>query len=112
LTILFIYPVSSEAMYFLITKMRERGVARSWPEIRRDAGIRADINICNEMCQLLNRDSEIARLRPQSMPLDPVPLPPLLDARLSGMATNAFTLSGLEEVDGVLYAQSWYCRER
>ena len=36
------------------------------------------------------------------MPLDSVPLLPLMDARLSGMATNAFTLSGLEEIDGCL----------
>ena len=59
----------------------------------------------------LNRTSDIAEIRPAGMPLDAVPLPPLLDARISGMATNAFTLSGLEEIDGCLYAQSWWCRE-
>ncbi len=26
------------------------------------------------------------------------------------MASNAFSISGLEEIDGVLYARSWYCR--
>lgn len=98
-------------MYFLITRMREKGVARDWKVIRQTVGIRGDINIKPQMCALLNRSSEIAELRPQGMPLDSVPLPPLLDARLSGMATNAFTLSGLEEIDGVLYAQSWWCRE-
>lgn len=97
-------------MYFFITVMREKGVARPWKEIRGATPIRGDININNEMCQALNRTSDIAIMRPPSMPLDKVPLLPLLDARISGMATNAFTISGLEEIDGVLYAQSWYCR--
>ena len=98
-------------MYFLITRMREKGVARDWKAIRQTVGIRGDINIRPQMCAPLNRSSDIAEILPQGMPLDPVPLPPLLDARLSGMATNAFTLSGLEEIGGVLYAQSWWCRE-
>ncbi|MNL08964.1 hypothetical protein D3C87_1297090 [compost metagenome] len=95
--------------------MRERGVARDWKAIRQTVGIRGDINIRNQMCEQLNRTSDIAEIRPAGMPLDsvplPLPLPPLLDARLSGMATNAFTLSGLEEIDDCLYAQSWWCRE-
>jgi hypothetical protein len=98
-------------MFFVITRMREKGVARDWKAIRQTVGIRGDINIRNQMCTLLNRTSDIAELRSQGMPLDAVPLPPLLDARLSGMATNAFPLSGLEEIDGCLYAQSWWCRE-
>lgn len=98
-------------MYFLITVMREKGVARPWKDIRGDTPIRGDINIRNQMCEQLNRMSDIAEMRPPSMPLDEVPFRPLLDARISGMATNAFTISGLEEIDGVLYAQSWYCRD-
>ncbi|MGY2258099.1 hypothetical protein [Pseudomonas sp. SDO55104_S430] len=98
-------------MYFFITVMREKGVARPWKDIRGSTPIRGDININNEMCQALNRTSDIAVMRPQGMPLNKVPLLPLLDARISGMATNAFTISGLEEIDGVLYAQSWWCRD-
>ncbi len=98
-------------MYFLITVMRENGVVREWKVIRQTVGIRGDINIRNQMCEQLNRTSDIAEIRPAGMPLDAVPLLPLMDARLSGMATNAFTLSGLEEIDGCLYAQSWWCRE-
>lgn len=97
-------------MYFLITRMREKGVARPWTDIRHSVPIRGDVNICNEMCQALNRTSDIASVR-GPMPLEPSALLPLLDARVSVMATNAFTLSGLEEIDGVLYAQSWWCRE-
>lgn len=109
--ILFIYPVSSKQMYFLITCMRVQGVARPWKEIQGENAIRGDINIRNQMCKALNRASDVAEIRPQGMPLDATPLPPLLDARLSAMATNAFTLSGLEEIGGRLYAQSWYCRD-
>lgn len=97
-------------MYFLITRMRERGVAIPWKKIHTTEPIRGDINVNNERCALMNRTSDIATVRPP-MPLDPEPLPPLIDAFMSGMATNAFTLSGLEEVDGCLYAQSWWCRE-
>jgi hypothetical protein len=91
--------------------MRVKGVARNWREIRHAPSIRGDINIRNQLCEQLNRTSDVAEIRPAGMPLDAVPLLPLLDARLSGMATNAFTLSGLEEINGVLYAQSWWCRE-
>jgi hypothetical protein len=96
-------------MYFQIVPMRDRGVAKSWEQIRREKPIRGDVNIRHEMCKIMNRTSNIATIRP-AMPLDPELLPPLLDAFLSGMATNAFTLSGIEEVDGRLYSQSWYCR--
>lgn len=93
-------------MYFKIVPMRDRGIARSWEVIGRDRPIRGDVNIRQEMCKVMNRDSNIARIRPV-MPLDPELLPPLIDAFLSGMATNAFTLSGIEEADGRLILPLW-----
>lgn len=78
-------------MYFLITTMREKGVARPWKDIRHMKPIRGDVKICNELCQALNRTSDVASVR-GDMPLDPPVLSPLLDANVSGMATNAFTL--------------------
>lgn len=57
-------------MYFLITRMREKGVARPWKEIHADVPLRGDINVNNEMCALMNRTSDIARVR-RVMPLDP-----------------------------------------
>lgn len=44
------------------------------------------------------------------MPLEPDPLPKLLDATLPGMAETGFVLSGIECIDGCAYAQSWWCR--
>lgn len=96
-------------MYFLITRMREKGVARPQKEIRFAVPLSGDINVRNEMCEQRNRTSDIAKVRP-NMALEPEPLPPLFDGILSGMATGAFTLSGIEEVDGCLYAQSWWSR--
>ncbi len=44
---------------------------------------------------------------------DPAPdvSPWLLDAKINGMAKLGLNISGLEEVEGALYAQSWWCRE-
>lgn len=55
------------------------------------------------------RSANVARLE-VGMPLEPDPLPRLLDATLAGMAVTGFVLSGVEFVDGRAYAQSWWCR--
>lgn len=58
--------------------------------IRQTVGIRGDINIQNQMCEQLNRASDIAEIMSQGLPLDAVPLLPLLDSRLSGVATLTY----------------------
>jgi hypothetical protein len=47
----------------------------------------------------LGRAANVARVD-VGMPLDPDPLPPLLDATLAGMAVMGFVLSGIEYIDG------------
>jgi hypothetical protein len=37
-------------------------------------------------------------------------LPPLFDANVTSMATLGMNISGVEEVDGAFYFQSWWCR--
>jgi hypothetical protein len=98
-------------MQFLIVPMRERGVARSKRDIASAEPVTGDIIFSSTPSDLLKRAANTASLRHGAWPGDEPPLRPLLDARMSSMATLGFTLSGLEEVDGVLYAQSWYCRE-
>lgn len=39
-------------------------------------------------------------------------LPELYDARVDGMAILAFTIEGVEFIDGHMYQQIWHCRER
>lgn len=37
-------------------------------------------------------------------------LPTLYDARINGMAVLAFTIEGVEFIDGQMYQQIWHCR--
>ena len=98
-------------MYFLIRQMRRRGAALPWKEIHAIKPLEGDIYVQSTQCDALNRNSEIATVRKLN-PVGLEPINPLLDAMLSGMATGGFVLSGMEEIDGCLYAQSWYCKQR
>ncbi len=56
-------------------------------------------------CRVLSRKANVARVRP-ALPLDPDPINPLLDTTLASMSTGGFVLSGVEDIDGCLSAQS------
>jgi hypothetical protein len=90
--------------------MRVRGVALDTKERRRNPAIRGNVMVNSAVCDQLGRATNIAHVK-VGMPLDPDPLPPLLDATLAGMAVTGFVLSGIEYIDGCVYAQSWWCRE-
>ncbi len=49
--------------------------------------------------QELGRATTIACIE-VGMPLDPAPLPPLLDATLAGITVTGFVLSDIEFIDG------------
>jgi hypothetical protein len=97
-------------MHVLVTPMRVRGVALDAQERRRYPAIRGNVMVNSTVCDQLGRATNVARVD-IGMPLDPDPLPPLLDATLAGMAVTGFVLSGIEYIDGCAYAQSWWCRE-
>jgi len=97
-------------MHVLVTPMRLRGVALDPKERRRYPAIRGNVMVNSTECQELGRAANVARVL-VGMPLDPDPLPPLMDATLSGMAVTRFVLSGIEFIDGCAFAQSWWCRE-
>lgn len=96
-------------MHMLITPMRCRGVALTPQERRRYPAIHGNVMVNSETNAELGRSANVARVD-VGMPLDPDPLPRLLDATLAGMAVTGFVLSGIEYVDGCAYAQSWWCR--
>lgn len=96
-------------MRLLVTPMRLRGVALNPKERRRYPAIRGNVMVNSAVCHELGRAANVARVKVR-MPLDPDPLPPLLDATLAGMAPTGFVLSGIEYIDGCAYAQSWWCR--
>lgn len=97
-------------MHMLVTPMRRQGVAMTPQERRRYPAIEGNVLVNSENNIELGRSANVARVD-VGMPLDPDPLPRLLDATLSGMAVTGFVLSGIEYIDGCAYAQSWWCRE-
>lgn len=96
-------------MHVLVTPMRFRGVALDAKERRRYPAIQGNVMVNSSVSSEMGRASNIARVE-VGMPLDPDPLPLLHDATLAGMAVTGFVLSGIEFVDGIAYAQSWWCR--
>lgn len=97
-------------MHLLVTPMRLRGVALDSKARQRYPAIRGNVMVNSSVSTDLGRATNVAVVK-VGMPLDPDPLPPLLDATLAGMAVTGFVLSGIEYVDGCAYAQSWWCRE-
>lgn len=96
-------------MHLLITPMRCKGMALTADERRRYSAIRGDVRVSAEVSSELGRSSNVARIW-AGWPLEPEPLPQLLDVTLAGMAPTGFVLSGIEYVEGCAYAQSWWCR--
>lgn len=96
-------------MHVLVTPMRCRGVAMTPQERRRCDPVKGNVMVNAEHCSELGRSANVARVI-AGMPLQPDPLPRLLDATLAGMAITGFVLSGIEYIEDCAYAQSWWCR--
>jgi len=96
-------------MHVLVTPMRSRGVALDAQARRRYPAIKGNVMVNSPVCQELGRATNVARVE-VGMPLEPDPLPQLLDATLVGMAVTGFVLSRIEYIGGCAYAQSWWCR--
>lgn len=96
-------------MRMTVTSMRHKGQAIDQKRIRDAPTVQGDVLIGQEQSPLLNRHAEVARVKGNG-PLEPDPLPPLLDCRLSWMATGGFVLTGTTFDGTTAYAQSWWCR--
>lgn len=96
-------------MHMLVTPMRCRGVPLTVKERGRYPAIKGNVMVNSENNVELGRSANVARVD-VGMPLDPDPLPRLLDATLSGMAVTGCVLNGIEYIDGCAFAQSWWCR--
>lgn len=96
-------------MRTLITQMRQRCIDLT-PEQRRKAkAVQGDVRVSCVQDERMGRATNLAEVF-AGPGMQDRPLPPLYDARLSGMATLGFVLSGFEVIDGCAYAQSWWCR--
>ncbi len=85
----------------LITPMRRRGIVPTPQERRQSLAVKGDVRYgqSDQSC----RGKTGSGMHDHS-------LPPLHDARRSGMVTLGFVLSGFEVIDGCAYAQSWWFR--
>ncbi|MNN29899.1 hypothetical protein D3C81_1435210 [compost metagenome] len=95
-------------MYFLLVRRRESGVAIPSAQLRNVQPLKADVHIGDHHSETLGRVST------QAWVFNPTPgpdiIPRLLDAKITTMAQGGISITGVEEIDGVLYAQSWWCR--
>ena len=95
-------------MYFLLVRRRVNGVAIPTSQLGKIQPLRADIHIGDHHSEPLGRVSTQAWVFNPSPGTDIIPR--LHDAKVNGMAQLGININGVEEVDGVLYAQSWWCR--
>jgi hypothetical protein len=96
-------------MHFLITPRRRLGVALTRQEISAATAIKGDVHINEDRNSVLGRATLVASVF-STAPGCPHALPPLFDADVTSMATLGMNISGVEEVDGAFYFQSWWCR--
>lgn len=93
--------------------MNEREIWRklmtpSGCQLRKIQSLRAEVHIGDH-------HSEPGRVATQAWVFSPTPdpdiIPRLHDAKVNGMAQLGMNINGVEDIDGVLYAQSWWCRK-
>ncbi|MDE1167218.1 MAG: hypothetical protein PW845_18035 [Pseudomonas sp.] len=97
-------------MQLLVTRRRHLGQALEATAVRAMQPVKGDLQLARCKVPCLGRETNVARVLPVD-PLGSAPIPDLLEAMLTGMSTTGFNLTGIEEVEGALYAQSWWCRE-
>lgn len=95
-------------MLFKILRRRVRGVAIPVEKLSKMQPLLADIHINESHCTQLGRSTTQAWVFSASPGTEVIPR--LFDVKITGMAQGGMNITGVEEVDGALYAQSWWCR--
>lgn len=96
-------------MYFQVVRMYDRGVKKDSEALLCEVPELGDLHVAMAGGEALKREAMVAVLRRGGTEQDLVP--PLLDAKLQGMAGAGFTLVGLEQEGEQFFMQAWYCRE-
>ncbi len=96
-------------MRYQVTRRMCQGKPLAPADVRNQAPVLGDVQIQEQRCEQLGRNSKTATLQGIN-PIGPPDLPLLHDVVLSWMAPNGLVLSGLEVEGDRLYAQSWLCR--
>jgi hypothetical protein len=95
-------------MRFAVRLLRHRGRVIPWRDVVNRVPKIGDIRIEELRDDELHRYVRTARLFPDDGGvIFGLALPELYDVRVIGMSQQAFTLAGLERVDGIDFAQSW-----
>lgn len=97
-------------MHFDLLAIYERGKPLDLKTQRGRPRIVADVQVHTDMESPLGRPTLSAAILNTSPGQDI--LPRLYDVRLTGMATLAFTIEGVEFIDGQMYHQVWHCKVR
>jgi len=95
-------------MRFAVRFLRYRGRVVPWRDVINRAPRVGDIRIEETRDDDLRRYVRSAKLYPDEVAVvHTAALPELYDVRVVAMSQQAFTLSGLERIEGADYAQSW-----
>lgn len=95
-------------MMYRILRLRDKGRPKSKAELKAEKPLHLDISIGISLDTPMGRQSRTASIH-HGGPRESDPLPPLYDAEVNSMAPLAMIITGVEEIDGVMYAQSWWC---
>jgi hypothetical protein len=94
-------------MRFAIGLLRLRGRILPWREVMNQEAQIGDLRVEECLDEVLHRYVRTARLLDPGKIVYQEKAPELLDVRLVGMSPLVFTLTGIERIGGVEYAQSW-----
>ena len=95
-------------MRFAVRLLRYRGRVVPWRDVVNRVPKVGDVRIEEIRDDELRRYVRTARLFPDDgRVVATTPVPELFDVRIIGMSQQAFTLAGLERIDGAEFAQSW-----
>jgi len=94
-------------MRFAIRFLRARGRILPWREVMNQDLLVGDLRVEECLDEILHRYVRSAKLLDPDMVVYREKPPELLDVRLVSMSPLVFTLTGIERVGSVEYAQSW-----
>lgn len=95
-------------MKCLIVCRRDRGVAIPRKELERITPVVGTVMMIVSNSEYFGRETREVYIFKNGP--GPDLLPRLMDAQVTGMSLNGMNITGVEEIGGVLYAQSWWCR--
>lgn len=94
-------------MRFAVRLLRRRGRLLSRYDVANLPPLIGDLRVEEMMDTVCGRYLRTASLRPDDRVVGPALIPDLFDVHLIGMSPIAFSLTGIERMDGAEFAQSW-----